>query len=171
MKFYKTLLVLVGLISTLMTSCIKDDAVILEGAFVEWDAATYNANAVGQTFPFLTRVPRYGEAQNNADPALTRTAGTVKFRVNLVGAHRSTPTEVTYRVVADKTTAVAGTHFVAPAGKVTIPANSSYGEVSIDILNAAPSAGTKDLVLELVGGGDVKPSENEKFLGIRIAQN
>lgn len=169
MKLFKSFIVFFGLLSTVLTSCIKDDSVILDGSFVEWDAATYNANAAGQLYPVLTRTPRYGEPQNNADPLITRSVGSVKLRINLVGAHRPNSTELTFQAVQTGTTAVAGTHY-STTGKVTIPANSSFGEAEIQILNPGASTGTRDLVLELVGNGDVKPSENEKRIALRISQ-
>jgi hypothetical protein len=171
MKYIKYYTIVLALIISGLTSCIKDEPIVLKGSFVEFDAATYNANAAGLTYPILTRLVKYGEASNNADPALTRASGLVKFRINLVGPQRATATTVTYQVVATGTTAVAGTHFTT-TGTTTIPANSSFGEVEVQILNAgASTAGARDLVLELIGAADLPPSENEKRLGIRIAQN
>ena len=175
MKFIKKYSLLITLLSltVLGSSCMKEDRALLKDSFVEFDAATYNANAAGVDYPMLTRVPRYGEPVNTgattADPAITRTSGTIKFRVNLVGAQRSTPTVVEYGVVADKTTAVSGTHFTT-ASSVTIPANSSFGEVTVVVLNAGASSVARDLVLELRGASDLPPSQNEKRIGIRISQ-
>jgi hypothetical protein len=87
-----------------------------------------------------------------------------------VGAQRATATAVTYQVVATGTTAVSGTHFTT-TGTATIPANSSFGEVEIQILNPGSTTTSRDLVLELTGAADLPPSANEKGLGIRIAQN
>ena len=169
MKYIKYYTIILALLVTSLTSCVKDEKVVLKGSFVEFDAATYNANAAGVTYPILTRLVRYGEAQNNADPLLTRTSGSVKFRINLVGAQRSTATTVTYQVVATGTTAVSGTHFTT-TGTTTIPANSSFGEVEVQILNPGSTTTSRDLVLELIGAADLPPSANEKSLGIRITQ-
>lgn len=170
MKYIKYYTVILALLVSGLTSCIKEEYTTLQGSFVEFDAATYNANAAGLTYPILTRFVRYGEASNNADPALTRTSGLIKFRINLVGPQRSTATTVTYQVVPTATTAVPGTHFTT-SGTVTIPANSSFGEVEVQILNPGATTGSKDLVLVLIGSSDLPPSENDKSLGIRIAQN
>lgn len=168
-KYYT--IVLAAVLLTSLSSCIKEKPVILDRFFVEFDAATYNANAAGLTYPILTRLVRYGEASNNADPLLTRSSGLVKFRINLVGPQRTVPTVVTYTVLPTVTTAVPGTHFTS-SGTATIPANSSFGEVEIQILNpGATTAGPKVLVLELIGAADLPASENEKRLGISIAQN
>lgn len=171
MKYIKYYTIVLALLVTGLSSCIKDEPILLKGSFVEFDAATFNANAAGLTYPILTRLVRYGEALNNADPLLTRTSGLVKFRINLVGPQRSSATTVTYQVVATSTTAVPGTHF-SSSGTTIIPANSSFGEVEIQILNpGATTAGPKDLILELIGATDLPPSENDKRLGVRITQN
>jgi len=171
MKYIKYYTIVLALLVAGLSSCIKDEPIVLQGSSVEFDAATYNVNAAGLTYPIITRLVRYGEASNNADPLLTRLSGLVKFRINLVGPQRSTATTVTYQVVATGTTAVSGTHFTT-TGTTTIPANSSFGEVEIQILNAgASTAGPRDLILELIGATDLPPVENEKRLGVRIAQN
>lgn len=171
MKYIKYYTIVLALLVTSFCSCIKDEPILLQGSFVEFDAATYNVNAAGLTYPIITRLVRYGEASNNADPLLTRLSGLVKFRINLVGAQRSSATTVTYQVVASGTTAVSGTHFTT-TGTTTIPANSSFGEVEIQILNpGATTTGPRDLVLQLIGATDLPPSENEKSIGIRITQN
>ncbi|WP_345951759.1 hypothetical protein ABDD95_10055 [Mucilaginibacter sp. PAMB04274] len=171
---------LVALVAILFSSCIKDEKVVFTDSVVEWDASVYNANAAGLNYPFLTRVPGYGRATVTTDPTIARTSGSIKLRINLVGAQRSTPTTVTYRVVAlaqpqnpTATTplpAVAGTHFTT-SGTATIPANSSFGEVEVQIVNpGVTSTAPRDVVLEIMSTDGVKPSENDKFVGIRISQ-
>ena len=169
--------------TTLFASCLKDNETKYAGDFVEMDAAVYTANTGSLTYPIITRLPQYGQpiistalpASGSfpavpADPLITRASGTVKFRVNLVGPHRSTPTVVSYKVDATGTTAVAGTHFTTGT-TVTIPANSSFGEIEVQILNPGVTSTTpRILVLELTGASDLPPSENEKRLGISISQ-
>lgn len=167
----KIKLYIIALIGLSLGSCMKDDRIVYTGITqLEWDAATYNANAAGVTYPILTRVPGYGRAVVTSDPALTRTSGSVKFRVNLVGPQLSTPLTVNYIILSSVTTAVAGTHYNT-TGSFTIPANSSFGEVQVDILNPGATSGTKDLVLELVPPANMAVNANDKDLGIRIAQN
>ena len=163
---------LILIASVTLASCVKNEEVIWSGAVVEFDATTWNANAAGRTYPILTRVPAVGRPVSTAEPTITKNSGTIKIRVNLVGAQRSTPTEVTYQVVTAVTTAVAGTHYTALPGKLTIPANQSYGEIDLQIL---PTAGTPpptsvDLVLELTGGANVTANPNYGSIGLRIAQ-
>jgi hypothetical protein len=93
--------------------------------------------------------------------------------VQLVGPHRTQETVVDY-TVATTSTAVEGTHFsfIGTKGKVTIPANSSVGYVKVRVLQgiAATTPATQDfrLILNLVGNGDTKPSENYKTFTINI---
>lgn len=161
---------IIALVALTISSCIKEGNIVYNGIELEWDAATYNANAAGVTYPILTRVAGYGRAVVTTDPTITRTSGSIKFRVNLVGAQRSSPITVNYTVLSSVTTAVAGTHYNT-SGTFTIPANSSFGEVQVDILNPGATSGMTDLVLELVPTSDIKISANDKDLGIRIAQN
>jgi hypothetical protein len=155
-----------------LSSCIKQDSKEFNGGpKVEFDAAVLNAPATGKTFPILTRVPAYGAAQSNSNPAITRSSGTIRFRVNLVGRQSSSDQTINYRVVQSETTAVQGTHYTTP-GTFVIPANSSFGEVTINVLNPGVSSSTPViLVIELVGNDGIAPSENYKRLGISISQS
>lgn len=77
--------------------------------------------------------------------------------VQLVGPQRSTPTNVTFRVV-DTSTAVSGTDFVlVTPSPVVIPANSSRVWIKFT-LNKVSS--TKLLWVDLTGGDNVTPSTN-----------
>lgn len=183
---------LLFLTSLSLFSCkkLEETRYFYEGvAQIEFDATSYNAIAAGKTYPFLVRVPGYGRPVIStavaatgvvADPLLTRTSGTVKFRVNLMTSPIATDQVINYRVVATEkdatgadvvvTTAVSGTHYTT-ANTFTIPANSSFGEVTVQVLNPGVSTGTVDLVLELVGNSTIKSSAALSKLGLRIAQN
>lgn len=173
MNMKKVQIILGLLVFVLASSCIKNEqAVFDDQTVVEWDAASWNANAAGLTYPILTRVPGYGRAVTSSDPLLSRTLpGIKKFRVNLVGGQRPTATRV-YYTVYQGTTAQEDVHYKKLSGEITIPANSSYGEMEIDILN--PGAGTpatRDLNLLLTGGEQgVTSSVNYRILALRIAQ-
>ena len=153
-----------------LPGCIKNDPVIYKDTKVEFDAAIWNANGAGLTYPILTRVPAQNIATSASQPSLTRTSGAVQLRVNLVGAQRSTPTTFAYRVVSAESSAVASTHYTASSGTGTIPANSSFGIITIDILNPGATSGSKILVLELIDNNDVKVSVNYAKVGLSIAQ-
>lgn len=158
----------------LLTGCIKNDQPVYTAAVVELDAATWNANSVGVTYPILTRQPAFGRASsssNTADSIITRRSGIVQLRVNLVGAQQPGPLEITYEVVAAATTAIAGTHYTQLSGKVTIPAKSSFGYIDVPILNPGATSGTVDLVIRLTGGTGISISPNYNTVGLRISQS
>jgi hypothetical protein len=159
------------LAAIVFAGCIKNDPVIFNGSQVEFDAATWNANAAGLTYPVLTRLPAQGRSTTTAQPLLTRTSGSIQLRVNLVGAQKSTDTQFNYQIVAGETTAVAGTHFTALSGTGTIPANSSFGIISLEILNPGATSGSRILVLELTDNSDVKANFNYAKVGLSIAQS
>jgi len=153
-----------------LTGCVKNELTVFTGSVVEFDAASWNANAAGLTYPMMTRVPTFNAATPSSQPALTRAIGTVTLRVNLVGAQSSTPINFDF-VVAGESTAVAGTHYTAATGSGTIPANSSFGTVTINILNPGVSSTTpRDLVLQLVDNSKIKASLNYAKVGLRISQ-
>ena len=155
----------------LLDGCIKNELTVFTDVVVEFDAASWNANAAGLTYPILTRVAGYGRAANTSDPMLTRTnTGIKKFRINLVGQQLPTDTDV-FVVLGSGTTAQVDRHFRVKT-PVRIPAKSSFGELEVEILNPGTSSATPvDLNLTLSGGsGTVKVSENYKTIGLRISQ-
>ncbi len=165
-------------LTMMLSSCFKDNKVTFQGALVEFDETVIRAPIVGTlNYPAIT---------------VARTAGTVTTRVNLVGAHRST--DQTVRIVFDAeataqavtalrtlnptaniSAAVEGTHFrLGNNGNVVIPANSSFGSASIEIINVAPAtapATSVVFVIRLEGNDVIKPSENYKRLGYRVTLN
>ena len=178
MKKYSFLIYL-GVVSLLLTSCIKEDIKTFQGNTVaEFDAAVYNSVAAGFTYPILTRAAGYGRAVSaSLDPTITRASGMVKLRINLVGLQRSKDEILNYRVMTEvvpfspNALAVSGTHFTT-GSSVTIPANSSFGEITIAIINTGVSSTTpREVHLELTGNTDVMASQNYKKIAIRIAQN
>ncbi|MDZ4794524.1 MAG: hypothetical protein SGI83_09625 [Bacteroidota bacterium] len=178
MKKY-SFLAYIGLASLLLTSCIKEDIKSFQGdPVIEFDATVFNSVTAGYTYPILIRAAGFGRAVSTAlDPSITRTSATVKLRVNLVGAQRSTDEVFTYRIiteavsVAPNALAVLGTHF-SISNTFTIPANTSFGEVIITVLNTGVSSTTpREVHLELEGNGKVGASANYKKVAIRIAQN
>lgn len=174
-----------------LTSCIKkNNPVTFTNSVAEFDATLYNTNTAYMlppdsiAFPILTRNPVFGRAVTTADANLSRTTATpVRLRVNLVGATRRQATNITYRVVnkseyaligAVSNTndqAVAGTHYAALPGTISIPADSSFGYINLNILNSGTSSATpRELVLMLTGGDNITPNRNYKVLGLRISQ-
>lgn len=166
----------IALLSIFLKSCIENEEIVFTNNLVEFDAAAYNAKSVvggvAKDYPLLTRIPGYGVAVANSNPTITRASGTVKLRVNLVGALSASDQEISYKVVPEESTAIAGTHYTALSGKVTIPANSNFGEIDIPILNTGTSSATPvRLVLELEGNSGLQPSNNYKRIGVNISQS
>ena len=67
---------------------------------------------------------------------------------------------------------VAGTHYTdAGTGTCTIPANASFGTITINILNSGISANQTALVgIELIDGGDIAVITNYSKMAFAIAQ-
>ena len=176
----KLLLVFIAFIAFAATSCIENEEIVFKGELVELDAATWNANTTGKDYPILSRVPGENRVLLTSDPVISRTSGVIKLRVNLVGAHIDTDQEINYQVVPNESfvsgttnaqPAVEGTHF-RTGRKLTIPANSSFGYIEVEILNPGTALDTQKLiVIELQGNDRVKPSENEKRVGLMIAKS
>lgn len=155
----------------LMASCTKNDIPTFTAAQIEWDAAAWNANAAGRTYPLMTRVPIYGFATGTSAPSITRTTGTMKLRVNLVGAQAATDRAFTFKFVQAESTGAPGVHFAPVTGTGVIPANSSFAEVNFVVLNPGAGVGTATAVLELTDNGVLKPALNYAKVGLSIAQN
>ena len=65
--------------------------------------------------------------------------------------------------------AVAGTHYTALSGTVTIPKGSSFGFINIPILNPGSTASTAAFIgIQLNGNGSVKPSVNYSQVGLFV---
>lgn len=155
----------------LLGSCIEQDWAYWDGQLVEFDAAVMNAPAPGLTYPIIERIPLDKFTITTARPLINRanTQGTLRLTVNYVAPHSPSAQTVSVRVVNEGTTAVAGTHYNLNP-QVTIPANSSFGQVEIQLLDGLAALGTGNvvLVLELEGNGTIQPSENYKRLGVRL---
>ena len=171
MKRITTLILAIATVS-LFGSCVKNELPVFTAPVAEFDAATWNANAAGLNFPILTRVPGYGRPVAASDPALSRTSpGIKKFRVNLIGQQLATETEVYVIMNSVTSTAVAGTHFRSFTPVVKIPANSSFGEVEVDILNPGVAGAARTLELILSSGKNgVTSNPNYNKIRLSIAQ-
>jgi|APDOM4702015248_1054824.scaffolds.fasta_scaffold53124_2 hypothetical protein len=164
------------LISLFLSSCIKNKDITWSGSVVEFDVAAYTTKSGGLPFPLVNRVPTgYGRALGGLDPVLTtRTVtDTIRMRINLVGAPKTTAQTVSVKVSSNFSTAVPGVHFDLIDTQVTIPANSNFGFARWVIRNPGPPAvtGTSvQAVFELSGNSEVLASENFKYVGWLIAQ-
>jgi hypothetical protein len=67
--------------------------------------------------------------------------------------------------------AVSGTHYTALSGLCTIPKDSSFGYINIQILNAGATAGqARFLGIQLDSSGTLKPNPNYNKIGLTIDQ-
>jgi len=179
----KNILFIFSILALSLSGCIKEKKAIFEDSKAEFDVASYNAKFGATDFPLAIRVPGEGRAFIAADAFITRATASLRFRVNLIGAQRSAAASVKYRVFTVGATAgasvaygapisatlpisdaVAGTHYTALSGVCTIPANSSFGYITIPVINSGVSVNeTRVVGLELIDGGDIAPSVNYKI--------
>jgi hypothetical protein len=156
MKKYILNAVFLAFLAIGLTACFENPAKIYDGpSVVEFDAAVTTAPAAGRTYPLVT---------------VANGAGKIKTRINLVGPQRPNAESIKVVVDTQNSTAVAGTHYRLTSETVSIPANTSFGELEIEILSVPAEAGkTVTLVLMLEGNGtEIKASENFKRLGWNI---
>lgn len=136
------------------SSCIEQNYPVWEDHVVEFQDAVDRAPAAGLTYPIIT---------------VANTVGTVNLRVNLVGSHRPSDEIITYSVVTDRTTAAAGRDYVA-SGTLTIPAGSSFGTLTVNVINTGKIGGSVDLLLQVVGNDEIGTSANYNKVQIRITR-
>ncbi len=133
------------------TACFEDSKVVFAGIVAEFNETVVRTPALGVNYPLI--VVRNG-------------AGQLTTRVNLVGPQQ--PSEQVLRVTIDPASTAQPTNYRF-GGTVTIPANSSFGNLQFEVLNAAsvPTTGL-NVVFVLDGNELIKPSENYRRVGFRI---
>ena len=135
-------------------SCMEDSGfgILWEGMEVEFDEASLPNNTIQK---IVTK-----SNDNQVDQE--------HVRINLVGAQVNTPIEVELGV-DPISTAIEGVHYNMETNKVTIPANSSFVDVPIEILTGnLASDELPDLVLTIIDAGETKISTNYHQLTIAI---
>ncbi|MBB2146250.1 hypothetical protein GM921_12185 [Pedobacter sp. LMG 31464] len=141
--------IFIGLIMVLFSACKKE-------------YTTYDGQTVVEFIP----------AVNSKSQGTVAAPGSDNAKVQLVGAQRTADLELTYTVDASST-AVEGVHYSLPnKGKFTLPANSSFGYIKINLIpGSIPNNTTtsqKKLVLKLAGNADVPASANYKTYTLTI---
>lgn len=138
-----------------LAGCFKDyeERYLFSDNRVEFDDAVINPNGSGVTFPWLTPLPN--------------DVGTVRYRVNMTGEQKNVDRTVNFRLVPERTTAREGIDFRLPHGtSFTIPANSSFGWVEIEVL--PDGSGSPRIVLELLPTGDIGVMDRYHQIGQQI---
>lgn len=126
----------------LLTGCFKDyeERYLFEENRIEFNDAVINSNASGKTFPILGPVP----AAN----------GKLVFRVNMTGKQSGHDIKLKFKVISEETTAVEGRDYRLPNGEeFIIPANSSFGQIEVDILPGG--SGSPTIAIELLPTDDI----------------
>jgi hypothetical protein len=179
-----------------LSSCIKQlDKTFTGQSVAEIDAAVLNSSTAPAIYPIVTRVlPEGKPISTTLDSTLRRLSRNVRVRINLVGPQSSKDETVGYTTFTSPITsiafpatitgqtpsraaatlnvsdAVAGTHYTALSGKVTIPAGTSFGYIDISILAATAATQARFIGIRLDNTGSIPPSENYKELGLVIDQ-
>ena len=90
-------------------------------------------------------------------------ASAVDVTAQLIGEQRGNDLTFGVSVVDSLTTAVSGDHYSLPSNSVTIPANSSSANYTINVTGANLSSGeVVTLAVTLEGTENVEPAENLK---------
>jgi len=94
---------------------------------------------------------------------------TASFTVQLIGAHSGS--DRTAGVTVASTNADEGVHFELSSTEVLIPANSSFGEVTVTVNSGNLDSGDSySLTLELQPGSDLGVAANMKDLNLSIVK-
>jgi hypothetical protein len=177
--YMKKILLYSLIASVLFSSCTKELEVNYPAkTFIEFDANVFNAPTTPYSYTVVTRNVPFGYASATSYPLISRTSGMIKLRVNVVGEPLGGKEQViTYKVITNATPvspnalAVSGTHFTT-TGSLTIPANSLYGELTINILNPGVSSTTpREIHLELEPNSDVGVTGTSNKVAVRISQS
>jgi hypothetical protein len=144
------------IISLATAGCMDESGfgILWEGLEVEFEGAALPNNTI-------TEVVFQNNQQNNqTDQTL--------LRINLVGRQLDVPVNVIVGIDT-ASTAVRGVHFNMEETEITIPANSSFVDLPIEILtgNLDPNE-SPDLVLNIIDAGDVKISSNYRSVTLQI---
>ncbi len=171
-----------------LNGCIKNDNVVWKGSVVELDAAIWNANAAGLTYPILTRVPAQNRALTTScpDSTLRRYAQTIRVRVNLVGAPVNKDIAVSYEIFNSPVTTASFPATIAANAGLGCPTaqTPSAPAATLNVTNAVagthhtPLSGTVTIPagnsfgyidIQILNPGSTAASA--RFIGIRLLDN
>lgn len=96
----------------------------------------------------------------------------VILEVQLIGAHTDSDRNIFVTINNDETDAIEDTHYVISSNEVVIPANSSHGEVQVEILAENISNGEEfNIGLELQEGDELGVAKNMKDMHLTIVKS
>lgn len=147
---YNALAILLLSVFTL-TGCFDDD--VADNIFNDQPQVEFNQTASNVNY---VRSASVGE-------------GNITEQVNLIGPQMAQAQTIAFSVDTENSSAVAGTHYNLNGGTFEIPANSSFGACTVEILGGAIPAGeSRTLVLVLDGNSEIRAAGNYKTLTIQI---
>ncbi|MBO9563027.1 MAG: hypothetical protein J7621_09650 [Niastella sp.] len=149
----------------------------IPGYGVPLDLSVIHASCQGTGYQFV-------------DSFIKRSSGVVSLRVNLVGPTAREERAIGFKIIDVPVTAisftgykpcvkvdlnvlpaVAGTHYTLADNKIVIPADSSFGYLRINVLNAPATAGqARSIGFQLDSTQSLLPSVNYRTLAIAIDQ-
>lgn len=149
-KSYKVLAILLLSVFTL-TGCFDDD--VADNIFNDQPQVEFNQTASNVNY---VRSASVGE-------------GNITEQVNLIGPQMAQAQTIAFSVDTENSSAIEGTHYNLNGGSFEIPANSSFGDCTVEILGGAIPAGeSRTLVLVLDGNSEIRAAGNYKTLTIQI---
>lgn len=155
------LLPLLGLLALTASACFNEPGITYNGpVLVEFETAIRTNPAPGRTYPLVS------VATN-----LTATT-TIATQLNLVGPQRSSALTVRVAPEAALTTAMPVSYTLSNGGNVTIPANSSFGSLTLTVARAtSTTAPITNLVLLMDStSNEFKASPNYRRIGYSFRQ-
>ncbi|MEX2593410.1 MAG: DUF4843 domain-containing protein [Anditalea sp.] len=139
-----------------MVGCMEESGfnILWEGLEVEFEGAALPNNAITEVvFQDNQQIDQIDQTQ---------------VRINLVGEQIDSPVDIIIGIDTSST-AVQGVHYRMESTAITIPANSSFVDLPIEILTENLDASeSPDLVLNIIDAGDVKISANYKSVTLQI---
>ena len=136
-------------------------------------AALFSVTACKKTYDTYTgpSVVEINPIVKTLSVGTVATPGFDDIKIQLVGPQRAAATELTYTIDA-ASTAVSGTHYtIANVGKVTLPANSSFAYIHVNLVGGSlATTDTKKLIVNLVGSADLPASANYKTYTLTITK-
>lgn len=159
----KYILILFLAVCVMTFSCLPEDHLEYSGpTLVEFKNYTLGQLTSVLTAKGVSNSSSTGTQTDSSRTVFVNVRGTDTVLVQLVGPQRNEPTVINYSV-RSTSTAVEGTHYnFKPTGarSVTIPANSSFGYILMEIIPGSVTSGTVNTKIDLLGNETIKANPN-----------